>query len=220
MNSPSKISFLILMFLTLLNCQNAEKKSIQIIEKDFGLLGNENDSIAVELNLSEFNNWKKILERTEQIVCNDSIPKVTLKNDNVIKRVYLRNPCWEGLACILIKQKNVIEIHNDTINKANENFYPLDSLPQILKRDLENNGKNPKLSDNPEKLLIYISYDKNGIEKLPNTLNKLTASFEQVTNRKDLKIWLNEKIDIPPPPPPPPPPPKEPEEIELIENEK
>ena len=115
----------------------------------------------------------------------------------------MRNPCWEGLACILIKQKNVIEIHNDTINKANENFYPLDSLPQILKRDLENNGKNPKLSDNPEKLLIYISYDKNGIEKLPNTLNKLTASFEQVTNRKDLKIWLNEKIDIPPPPPPP-----------------
>ena len=204
------------MFLTLFNCQNAEKKSIQIVEKDFGLIGKENDSIAVELNLSEFNDWKKILERTEQIVCNDSLPKITLKNDSVIKKVYLRNPCWEGLACILIKQKNVIEIHNDTINKADENFYPLDSLPQILKRDLENNGKNPKLSDNPEKLLIYISYDKNGIKKLPNTLNKLTTSFEQVTNRKDLKIWLNEKIDIPPPPPPP----KEIEEIELIEDEK
>jgi hypothetical protein len=109
MKSPIKISFLILMFLTLLNCQNAEKKSIQIVEKDFCLLGKENDSIAVELNLSEFNDWKKILERTEQIVCNDSLPKVTLKNDSVIKRVYLRNPCWEGLACILVKQKNVIE---------------------------------------------------------------------------------------------------------------
>jgi len=167
------------MFLTLLNCQNAEKKSIQIVEKDFCLLGKENDSIAVELNLSEFNDWKKILERTEQIVCNDSLPKVTLKNDSVIKRVYLRNPCWEGLACILVKQKNVIEIHNDTINKADENFYPLDSLPHILKRDLENNGKKPRLSDNPEKLLICISYYKNGIEKLPNTLSKLTTSFEQ-----------------------------------------
>jgi hypothetical protein len=32
-----------------------------------------------------------------------------------------------------------------------------------------------------------------------------------------LKIWLNEKMDIPPPPPPPP---KEPVEIELIEDEK
>ncbi|MBT7850579.1 MAG: hypothetical protein HN714_03530 [Formosa sp.] len=202
--------------MTLLNCQNAEKKSIQIVEKDFCLLGKENDSIAVELNLSEFNDWKKILERTEQIVCNDSLPKVTLKNDSVIKRVYLRNPCWEGLACILVKQKNVIEIHNDTINKADENFYPLDSLPHILKRDLENNGKKPRLSDNPEKLLICISYDKNGIEKLPNTLSKLTTSFEQVTNKKDLKIWLNEKIDIPPPPTPP----KEPVEIELIEDEK
>jgi hypothetical protein len=195
-----KISSLIILILVLFGCQNAEQKIIKIIEKDFGLY--ENDSIAIELKLTEFQNWKELLERTEQIVCNDSLPKITIENDSLIKRIYLRNPCWEGLACILIKQKNTIEIHNDTINKADENFYPLDSLPNILRRDIENNGKKPRLSDSPEKLLIYISYDNGGIENLPKTLDKLTQAYERITNKTDINIWLNEKFDIPPPPPP------------------
>jgi hypothetical protein len=195
-----KISSLIILILVLFGCQNAEQKIIKIIEKDFGLY--ENDSIAIELKLTEFQNWKELLERTEQIVCNDSLPKITIENDSLIKRIYLRNPCWEGLACILIKQKNTIEIHNDTINKADEIFYPLDSLPNIVRRDIENNGKNTRLSDSPEKLLIYISYGNGGIENLPKTLDKLTQAYERITNKTDINIWLNEKFDIPPPPPP------------------
>jgi hypothetical protein len=198
-----KISSLIILILVLFGCQNTEQKTFKIIEKDFGLYENEDDSIAVELKLNEFKDWRELLERTEQIVCNDSLPKITIENDSLIKRIYLRNPCWTGLACILIKEKNVIKIHNDTINKADENFYPLDSLPNILRRDIENNGKNPRLSDSPEKLLIYISYDNNAIEKLPNTIDKLTKGFEMVTERTDLKIWLNKRINIQPPPPPP-----------------
>lgn len=142
------------MFLTLISCQNSVHKPLKKTEIDFGLLENENDIIAVELNLKEFNNWEKLLERTEQISCNDSLPKITIENDSLIKRIYLRNFCWEGVGSILIKRRNTIEIHNDIVNKSDENFYPLDSLPEVLKRDLENYGKNPKLSDNPEKLLI------------------------------------------------------------------
>lgn len=202
MKHPIKITSLILMFLTLISCQNSVHKPLKKTEIDFGLLENENDIIAVELNLKEFNNWEKLLERTEQISCNDSLPKITIENDSLIKRIYLRNFCWEGVGSILIKRRNTIEIHNDIVNKSDENFYPLDSLPEVLKRDLENYGKNPKLSDNPEKLLIYISYDKNGIEKLPNTLNRLTNAFEQITDRKDLKILLNKKLSVTKPPPP------------------
>ena len=192
------------MFLTLLSCKNVNRKSDNLIEKDFGLLEKENDSISVEINLSEFNDWKKLLKRTEQIVCNDSLPKIIIKKENTYKNVYLRNPCWEKLTCLLIKEKNILEIHNDKINKIGNIFYPLDSLPKILKRDLENNGTNPELSENPEKLVILISYDYNGIQKLPNTLDKLTSSFEQVTNKNNLKIWLNRKVEVIPLLPPKP----------------
>lgn len=205
MKNSIKTSFLILIFLTLFNCQNVDKESNKIIEKCFGLLNNENDSIAVELNLSKFNNWKELLERTEQIVCNDSIPKISLKSDSIIKRIYFQNPCWKNFSCFLIKEKNIIEIYNDTINKSNEKFYSLDSLAMVLKRDIDNNGQNPSWSDNPEKLLIYISYDNYGIKKLSNTLNLLTQAFEQVTDRSDLKIILDEKVEVLPILQPPPP---------------
>lgn len=199
-----KISSLIILILSILSCQNTEQKTVKIVETNFGLYKNENDSIAVELKLKEFNDWKKLLERTEQIVCNDSLPKITFDNDSIIKRVYLRNPCWEGIGCILIKQKNTIQIHNDTISKSDRFFYPLDSLASVLKKDFENNGKIPSWSVNPEKLMVFISYDNNKMERFPKTLERVVNEYEKLTDTIVLKIWLNEKFDIPPPPPPPP----------------
>ncbi|QXP52514.1 hypothetical protein [Cellulophaga sp. HaHa_2_1] len=202
MRTNTKISILILLILTIIGCQNSAKKVPMLIKKDFGKWEKENDSLGVELGHAGFDNWIDLLNRTGSIACNDSIPKITLKTDNQIKTVYFRNPCWENFACILIKEKNTIKIHNDSIGKYHEDLYPLDSLTSILRRDIKNNGKNPMLSDSPEKLLIYISYDKNGFENLPNTLNKLTQSYELITNKTDINIWLDEKLDTPPPPPP------------------
>jgi hypothetical protein len=204
MRTNIKISFLILLIITIIGCQNSDKKEKQLVQKEYGIWKTESDSLGVELKLNQFNDWNGLLERTERIACDDSLPKITIKTDKELKTIYFRNPCWENFACILIKQKNVIEIHNDTINKSDENFFPLDSLESVLRRDIENNGENPRLSDNPEKLLIYISYDnKNGFEELPNTLNKLTETYNRITNKTDIKIWLNEKIYFIPPPPPP-----------------
>ena len=211
-----KISSLIILIFSILSCQNTEQKTVKIIETDYGLYKNENDSIAVELKLKEFNDWQKLLERTEQIACNDSLPKITFDNDSIIKRVYLRNPCWEGIGCILIKQKNIIQIHNDTISKSDRFFYPLDSLASVLKKDFENNGQIPSWSVSPEKLIIFISYDNSKTERFPKTLERVINEYEKLTDSIVLKIWLNEKFDIPTQPPPP----KEIGEIELIENEK
>ena len=203
MENNIKISFLILLLLAIFSCENAELKPLRKIEKKFGLFQNENDSIAVELKLTEFNTWKKILERTEEIACNDSLPKLTLNSDKEIKTVYFRNPCWENFACILIKQRNTIQIHNDTISKSNRFFYPLDSLATVLKKDFINNGKIPSWSESSEKLRIYISYDDDRIERLPKTLNKIVDEYEKISDSIVLKILLNEKIDVPPPPPMP-----------------
>ena len=201
MRTDIKLSFLILMILTIIGCQNSEKKDTLLVQKKYGIWNIKNDSLGVELELNRFDNWKDLLKRTERIACNDSLPKITLKTNTEIKTIYFQNPCWENFDCILIKQKNTIEIHNDTINKNYEHFYPLDSLENVLRRDIENNGKNPMLSDRPDKLLIYISYDKNGLQKLPQTLDKLTQVYERITKKTDKNIWLNEKFDIPPPPP-------------------
>lgn len=203
MRANIKISLLILLILTIIGCQYSDKKGKHLVQKEFGKWKGENDSLGVELNIDRFLKWNDLLARTEKIVCNDSLPKITLKTDKELKTIYFQNPCLEDLTCILIRQKNVIEIHNDTINKNNENFYPLDSLESVLRKDIANNGNNPKLSDNPENLLIYISYDnKTGFKNLPSTLNQLTETYNRITNKTDIKIWLNGKISFVPPPPP------------------
>ncbi len=216
MNNFIRIAVLVAVLLICYNCNNLESQSVESVEKEFGLLEYQNDSLSADLNLDQFRSWKALLNRIEDIVCNDSLPKIILKNDSLIKNVYLKNPCITGTGCILIKERNTIEIHNDTISKwYYKQQYPLDSLAILLKKDLENNGRDARFSDSPEKFLIYISYDDHHIEKLPILLDKLTTVFEQLSDKKNLNIWLNKKFDIPPPPPPP----KEPEGIELIMND-
>jgi hypothetical protein len=182
--------------LTIVGCKNYEKKENLLVQKEFGKWRKDNDSLSVELNLKEFNNWNELIERAERISCNDSVPKITLKTENILKTIYFQNPCWENFGCILIKEKNVIEIHNNKISKNSGELYSLDSLKNILKRDFENNGKNPSLSDNPEKLLIQISYDKNEFKNFEKTLEKLIETYEEIAKKRNINIWLNEKIEI------------------------
>jgi len=191
--------------LTIVGCENYEKKENLLVQKEFGKWRKDNDSLSVELNLKKFNNWNELIERAEKISCNDSVPKITLKTNKALKIVYFQNPCWKNFGCILIKEKNVIEIHNNKVRKNFGELYSLDSLKSILKRDYENNGKNPSLSDNPEKLLIQISYDKDEYKKFEKTLEILTDTYEEIAKKTNLKIWLNEKFETslltkPPPP--------------------
>ena len=203
MNANIKLLVLGLLNLTIVSCQNFYKGEKQKIQKEYGNINHIDSSRSVELELSHYYGWRTLLEQTQRIACNDSLPKITLETDRERKTVYFNNPCWDHYACIFIKEKNTIKIHNDSIGKFHDELYPLDSLTSILKRDIGNNGKDSRLSDSPEKILIYLSYDKNRYENFPKTLDKLTQVYESITNKTDINIWLDQKLDTPPPPPPP-----------------
>ncbi|OIQ27070.1 MAG: hypothetical protein BM564_13460 [Bacteroidetes bacterium MedPE-SWsnd-G2] len=193
-----KISFSLFLILIINGCGNVEKKEQESIEKEtaivhreFGKWKTENDSLGVELNTKKFNNWIDLVERAGKIICNDSVPKITLRTSNEIRTIYFPNPCWENDSYKIIKSKNVIEIHNDTIYKHPKSIFPIDSLESVLKKDITNNGINPMLSENSKKIMIFISYDKqNDFNKLLENLDKLTDQYYGITNNTDIKIWL------------------------------
>nr|WP_321246988.1 hypothetical protein [uncultured Psychroserpens sp.] len=197
------ISIIILILLFLVGCQNINKDDKTINDVKFGNQDIIIDNLGVELNLNQFNDFKELLSRVEDITCNDSIPKITLDVENEIRTVYFSNPCWENFLCILIKERNVIEIENDSINKSDRDFFGLDSLNFALKRDIDNNGKNPRLARTPEKLMINISVDgKKWKEKLVRNLELLTSTYTNITGNTNLTIVLVNPIKVPPPPPP------------------
>jgi hypothetical protein len=98
-----------LIFVNLFSCENAVKEDEILKKVNFGNTKRTIDSLGVELNPSEFKNFKGLLIRVDDIVCNDSIPKITLEVENEIRAVYFSNPCWENFLCIFIKERNVIE---------------------------------------------------------------------------------------------------------------
>ncbi|GAA4970192.1 hypothetical protein [Algibacter aquimarinus] len=210
MKNKIKVSFAVILILIIIGCRNPDKKEKEstqketaLIQMEFGKWNRQNDSLGVELNVNNFENWIDLINRIEIIVCNDSIPKITSTTDREIKTIYFRNTCLKEDSFRIIKTKNVIEIYNNKIFKNNKSGLPLDSLENVLRKDIENNGKNLDLSESSEKLTICIQYDdKNEFNNLPNILNQLTETYYRITNKKDLKILLiNENYFSPPPRP-------------------
>ena len=199
MKNTLKLSFAIILILLINGCGKNEKKEQEpketvVVQREFGKWETKNQSLGVEINIKNFNNWMDLVERAGKIVCNDSIPKITLRTNNKIRTIYFHNPCREDDYYKIIKSKNVIEIHNDTIFKHKKGAFPLDSLESVLKMDITNNGINPMLSENSKKLVISISYDKkNEFKKLLENLDKLTEQYYEITNNTDIKIWLIDK---------------------------
>lgn len=196
---PSLLFFIVLAF-SLANCQHPNTNKKQTL-KSYGVSQGD-DSLKVLMDLAQFENFNALYKRTEEIACNDSIPAISFTNKSELHTLFLNNPCWEDYACILIKQRNCIEVHNDTLFKQGKQSFPLDSILPVLTRDYFNHGKQAAYSEHPDKLLFLVSYE-NEFDGLTTTLNKITAAYEEVTGSRDIKIWLHQPVKLLPPPPPP-----------------
>src|SRR5690625_4391851 len=51
--------------------------------KKYGYLKNEEVSLNVPLKLSEFKEFGVFIDRLNEIVCNDSVPKIVIQNKNI-----------------------------------------------------------------------------------------------------------------------------------------
>jgi|GEM_PF-1935070 len=188
--------------------ETAQKKEVNY----YGIRFEARDSLSVHLNLDDFETYKELVDRAKQIACSNRIPKITLENEEEIKKIYFVDNCNE----LPIKVRNIINIYEDKVGTyLDRKEYPLDSLENYISRNINNYGKIDALSSNPELLRFHITYNpENDPKKLQNTLFELTKAFDKVGGNNVLKIQLLEKIEMAPPPPPP-----APEVIEVVEDE-
>ncbi len=201
-----KVLYLLILFFTVMGCQKTPNNKEMPREKMiFGKWETLDENLDVNIDYSNLSTWNELLEAANTIACNDSVPKIRLSNEKTIKDTYFLNDCREKGIVSCLMQRDIISIHNDTVSKYDEFFYPLDSLESVLKREIYYDGTNPKFNTNPDYLIINISYDeKSGFKSLPNTLNRLTETYYRITNKTDINIKLGEKAMYPVPPPPPP----------------
>jgi len=199
------VTLLIFSLLLANSCFEKDKEPIVIDYPKFHFLDKKKDSIFKIIKLKDYTDFNNLTKEINRIICTDSIPKIEFTLNDTIKRIRLINFCYEGITCILIRQKNVIEIYNDSIFKSGK-YYPIDSLLSVMNKDFNNYAKDESYSDSPKKLLIDISYSNNNFNELSKLLNLLTIIYEEIQMNEFLNVRLIERteielVDIPPPPP-------------------
>ncbi len=197
---------LVLATMILVCCRNEQVKNEVVVShgrKDSGMVGKE-----VELKTNQFIDFRSLLNRVDQITCNDSIPIIKVERDKVRHIFYINLPCWDDHDIYDYSQSNVLIIHNDSIEKRLINpwvnsKYPLNDLGIVLEKDLTNKGRDANWSISPTKHILQISVSEKKLELLPVIFSELVEALEQISLEVEIRIWLIDYLPhyIPPDPP-------------------
>ena len=165
--------------------------------KSYGFPKNGKVNLNVPLELSEFNNYGKLIDRIRKTTCNDSIPKIVIKEKNLTQNIYPIEHCEP-----MIFDPN--GKHYVTFRKGKP--YEWQSITEILP-----NSINKKLTEdfafyrNSEKLesyLIIIESERNekvdGIEKF---IKSITQEYDKLETDLKLNFAFWEVVPHFPPPP-------------------
>lgn len=164
----------------------------------------ENRSKSGEVDLYQFTDFHNTLTRVHKIACEGGIPTVSFQSAKVRKTVFLRNPCWEDISCILIKRRNRILVTEDSIGKSFGQMFPLDQMHHFIRKDIQNQGHEDNLSESPDRLVFHVSVDHYDPKQVISILDELTQIYEEITGDRNMHIWFYPSLrDLPPPPPPP-----------------
>jgi|SRR5690554_660505 len=207
MTHNKKISFTILLSVFVLYSCNYKDRPLEndltekklVPTKDTVLFGNKPDDIkrVIEINIQDFSSYEQLVDRIEQVVCNDSVPAFKIESDSTYKTIYTINPCWDLYACILIYQRNVMMIINDSIITYFNSIKPIDSLATLLKAQIQNFGKSEYHAERLDKLIFTIEQDSLDAKRLTRILDDLTSIYLNETNRTDIHIRLDKRIEPP-----------------------
>ncbi|RIV68441.1 hypothetical protein [Flagellimonas aequoris] len=157
---------------------------------------NKNDSLNVLLQISDFDNYGKLLYRLKDITCHDSIPIIVLETKKKIRHIYPIEYC--EVPMFDPKTRNTFYIDEDSIYK-NERQVQSVNLTSLLKENYENMGTKADFADSPDKVLFIFEISKNkGMNGIQKHLELITKSYDSLETKNDLKILFWRKIDIVP----------------------
>jgi len=197
MNSSTKITSIVCLAMILIGCSTEPSPQISL----YGIINDQNIHKITRINLGEYDSFSEVLMRIQEVACADSIPTISILNKMEERLIGLANPCMEGVACILIKTRNILSIRDEIL------WHPdpidLDSLNLHIYMHYENNGESFAYSESPEDAIISISYKEKSITGITKLLNNIIESHSSLSSKAPLKIKFDSYIPPPPPPPPP-----------------
>ena len=165
--------------------------------KNYGFPKNESGSLNVSLELSQFKNYGKLIDRIHEITCNDSIPKLVFKEKNLIRNIYPTELCEP----IIFDPDGK---HYVTFRKGKPYEWQtiIEILPDSLSKKLTEDFSYYRNSEKLESYLIIIESERNektnGIEKF---IIGITQEYDKLETNLELNFAFWEVVPHNPPPP-------------------
>jgi len=182
-------------FIIVLLLVSCGKQETEII--NYGFPKNENRSLNVSLELSEFKNYGILIDRIREITCNDSIPKIVVKQKNLIRNIYPIEHCEP-----MIFDPN----GKHYVSFAKGKFYK-DHFSKEIKQDslawtLKNDFVYFKVEDETDDIKSYFTIiESNRNEKvngIENFLTNLTREYDNLQTELELNISFWEVVPYSP----------------------
>lgn len=191
------VLFVICLFL--IGCNSPE---MQVVDspveevKMYGSAQNSNDNLFVPIALSELETYGQLIDRIEEIACNDSTPQILIKNNSETRIVF---PVIECLPPPFDpRSKHYVFISNGQANyHSSLDPINLDSLQYVIQTDYAFQRRGVTAA-----YLVVIEADSiENTQGVKEFLNHLTRAFDSVETDLHLNILLW-RIYTPPPEPP------------------
>ncbi|WP_227478111.1 hypothetical protein [Winogradskyella immobilis] len=168
--------------------------------KNYGFPKSENGSLNVPLELSEFKNYGLLIDRIREITCNDSVPKIVIKQKNLIQNIYPTEVCEsiifdpDGKHYVSFTKGKFYKDHfSKEINR--------DSLASTLKNDFAYF----KVEDETDVIKSYFTIIESNrdekVDEIEKFLTNLTQEYDNLKTELELNISFWEVVPHSPPPP-------------------
>ena len=169
-------------FIVIVGCQTQEKQI-----KDYGFPTKDNNSLEVSLKISDFENYGVFIDRISEITCNDSIPKIVIEENTILRNIYPLEHCEP--AAFDPDEKHYVffergKPYKDSFSKEIKS----DSLNYIIKNDYPY-FKSINDSTDIEGYLVIIQTKRNEkVDGIEQFLTDLTQEFDKLNTEMELKI--------------------------------
>ncbi len=184
----------------MVSCLNPKEKIVFHYPNNKEYIKSENNP---KLTFELFQNFNELIDSLEFLNFHEISPIMKIENGNNEYNFVAKTIFHKQSPPILLKFKNILSVSKDSIYKGRK-LFPIDSLANILKRDLLNFSTDEYYSVSPDKLMVSVTSELNHLKplliKIFNEYNKIKEESKESIS---LNIYLNRRVNIYPIPPPP-----------------
>jgi len=177
----------LLVIISLLSCQDSKELEVKTYCSTY-----LDEALYKEIPLEEYTTYGELLDKIEEVWCNQGVPVIHYQQNGIVKKLHVCSFCEDDI--VEFWERDVIILKHGDIYKKNIKVNK-DSLSLLIRKDLQNDGRDANHARSPDKLSFFIEHNPSTpIEELKETLETLTRALDITGAPEGVRIVLSHRV--------------------------